>query len=454
MAFINKKLLLASLMSSFITLSYEANAQIVLDESVLAEFSEGLQDPNATSVVPALQVPGAAQIAALITDEAKANEFLIDAQPARLAGAQVVRGMVAVQGALALALADVFAAGEGDAHVLGSQFVSRGAKFLSRDANHSKRHSMMVAKGGEKAIDTMIYAAGPKGRVQLSAQDQLAFGNKKMNWWIQGMGNASKMDDYKDKRGYHSKMAGALTGINYKAAKDVVVGGAVGYSHTRVKVNHGGGHTDIDGGTLSLYASAVKNHFVMNGYLTGVFNRFKQDRNISINNATANSKHNGYVISPSADIGYNLSYNQVNIKPFVKLSYDYTKERGYQENGAGVLNLRVNSTNNSALRSEFGARFAKEFKMDGKNVQPFLSLSYVNVHQIKKANTGFGFVVDTTNTALLTPGSGKYRNYAAVSLGANIFSKQYSGATTISYSGQFNQKYSSHQAMLGYAMPF
>jgi uncharacterized protein with beta-barrel porin domain len=149
---------------------------------------------------------------------------------------------------------------------------------------------------------------------------------------------------------------------------------------------YGGVYADYSGESLFIGASAI-----------GAGDWFHHTRHIFFPgyNAKAYGEHFGAEYAARLTTSYDVPIGLCFVKPFISEEYFYLHERGFSEDGAGVLNLVVDAKTTKYLRSEVGASVSRAFEFHSGCWSPTLSLSYVNLYQLSNRNYSARFAAFT-----------------------------------------------------------
>jgi len=238
----------------------------------------------------------------------------------------------------------------------------------------------------------------------------------------------------------------------------LLLGGGMAYAYTHVHEADGAGHANINQAALMFYGAWVesKPKWYVNWALWGGYYHANNVREINlpgIVGGSAISSTNGWQLTPHFEVGYDYEDNWFCVEPFDMIDWVACWERGFQEHGAGSLNMGQKGRFCSLLRNELGVRFNETLTYDWGTVTFREKGSYV--YQ-KAFNTGVitAFLVGSAGSFVVSTLTG------AQNLGAVEFESLFVPANkkypygTISYQGEFGSRYQSHQGMVTIGMDF
>ncbi|NOQ45968.1 MAG: autotransporter domain-containing protein [Desulfobulbaceae bacterium] len=160
-------------------------------------------------------------------------------------------------------------------------------------------------------------------------------------------------------------------GLDYRLTPQIVVGAALGYnrlnSDFHESVNVSGGGIDGDTYSISLYGLYNLDALYFNGLIGYARNDYDIERSALVRsenpsietiNVTASADTNADVFLLSVGGGYELGKNAWQYGPVLSLNYIYSDTDGYEESGAGGLDLAVDSYFVKSLTTSFGGRIS------------------------------------------------------------------------------------------------
>ncbi|AIL12842.1 hypothetical protein IM40_03870 [Candidatus Paracaedimonas acanthamoebae] len=309
--------------------------------------------------------------------------------------------------------------------------------------NHIKQaFGQMKADGRQARGSSMALNIGQQ------MQDNALMMGPKGGIWIQGFGNYSKQKSTARDLGYRNRVGGSLIGVDYKFKPDLFVGASIGYDQSRIKWTGGVSQGRIRDYLASVYSTWFHNKLYINASITGAYNRYNIRRRMTFAtiDRTARSRHNGYVLAPSLEIGHGFTLiNGIEVVPFIREDYVHIHEKGYQEKDAGALNLHIRSKTNTSLRTEPGLNFYRHYKLEEGLLTAKVKLSYVNKHPLKKGEITANLVGQPGS--FLAAGSNKTQHQ--FSPGLSLDYKANSGLfISAAYDAQFSAKYKAHEISL------
>jgi len=199
----------------------------------------------------------------------------------------------------------------------------------------------------------------------LNSGDEM-FGNK--NVWAKAYGSIGSQDDKNGVNGFDIDSYGFGFGIDGEYSDNNQIGVGFFYTNADVDVNNVSQTSDIDVYSLIVYgANPVidnKTHFMYQlGYS---WQDTSSQRDIAFMGTSAKADYTSKVASVDLKLLRDYKINdELLLQPFVSTTYRHFNSPSYSENGAGALNLNVNSFSSS----EFivGAGTLAYYKLDDKS---------------------------------------------------------------------------------------
>ena len=273
--------------------------------------------------------------------------------------------------------------------------------------------------------------------------------------WFEGIGAFASQKAQHQTVGFNPSMGGFILAFDGKANQKTQVGGGLAYTFTHIHEHKDAGYSHINQEYLFVYATWSNHQFYFDGALWGGCFQIDQVRNIDVSGFHFQSASDpiGWQLSPHMEFGYDYTIidskkeREYVIDPFIMLDCVNAWEQAFKEEGVSPFNSKQPSHYSSFLRTEASVRFYETFTFDTWRLVLEEKAGYVN-------KTPFG--VGTVNGALVgSPGSftletlSNSQNLGVAEM-AFIFeptSHAYPYGS-LSYQGEFNGDYQSHQAML------
>jgi autotransporter-associated beta strand protein len=267
--------------------------------------------------------------------------------------------------------------------------------------------------------------------------------------WGNAIGYASDQGGSGERSGYEANTGGFIAGFDYAASDHFVcgLGGAYTYTHVDIKESHGDGHINSYYG--SLYGSLFGKHFFFDGVLMYGFDQFNESRKIHFGtiHRKAHTDHNGNQFTAHLDGGVIFQVGRAaQLLPFLSVDYLFLHEQGFTEHGAKSLDLKVDRSDDTLLRSEGGLRFTTCVVKERSKWIPELSVSAIRESRFNGRHYRAHFKGEPC--AMVVRGLYPDRTLfsPAVSLTGLLCDDQLS--LSLRYEGEFGQRYQNNLGSL------
>ncbi len=181
--------------------------------------------------------------------------------------------------------------------------------------------------------------------------------------------------------GYRYAMWGVAIGADTAYNENVIIGAAIDFANARVKNNVSPGSiTIIDNFEVILYGQVSPGNPLFVNWLTSLgYNDYASDRNINFKTVrlTAASRYHGWQFGSQADLGYDITFDDLytipfvdkccltqsslHVTPLVSLNFSYLDFNTYTETGAGTASQTIDSPGFSMLLGSIGVQLAQDF---------------------------------------------------------------------------------------------
>ena len=196
-----------------------------------------------------------------------------------------------------------------------------------------------------------------------SAEGSLAAPPETDKWmpFAKGFGTWGDRDTEDDIAGYNYDAYGIVAGMDKLISENTLLGFSVGGSRANVDYSQFGTSGDIDSLLVSLYGSYFKDTWHVDLTLGYAHNWYDSRRSVAFDRA-AESDHQGNSYSAAVELGNNFGGTDMLLEPVVGVGYTSVQEGSYTEEGAGSLDLKVDSRTLDGMYTKLGLRVGKEFR--------------------------------------------------------------------------------------------
>lgn len=256
------------------------------------------------------------------------------------------------------------------------------------------------------------------------AQNSGVWGQTFSSWGRNsGNGNVGKLD---------GNTTGFLLGADRKLADhNVRIGGYFGYSRGDYDVDSRRSKADTDNYHLGLYVAGQQDAFSLRGALGYTWHKIEGKRNVDFSGFSdrLKSDYDANSLLAFTEAGYRFGQPEMNVEPFINLSYIRLHTDSFQESG-GAAALSVRNETMDTFYSTLGVRGVTELP---KNVSLYGSLGWQHAYGDKNTSSRMAFA---GSDAFVTQGQAVDDNVMVGDIGVSV---KLSRAATldVGYQGQF-----------------
>jgi outer membrane autotransporter protein len=206
----------------------------------------------------------------------------------------------------------------------------------------------------------------------------------KWGLWARGNFSFGEKDASAASPAFDADQWAFVGGLDYRLSEQAVLGTALSYGSSSVEFDADDGKLDTDSFSVSLYGSA---YAAKNFYFDGIFNfqnsSYDAFRNIVYIDgsgpvtADAAGDTDGTTLSGGLSAGYDFLAGGLTISPNLGFFYIDTTIDGFQETGAGGLNLIYDEQKFESLTGNLGLRLTYAWNVSWGVLLPHLRVDYV-----------------------------------------------------------------------------
>ncbi|MDD3581338.1 MAG: autotransporter outer membrane beta-barrel domain-containing protein [Desulfobacca sp.] len=281
----------------------------------------------------------------------------------------------------------------------GTGLAARGFGALS--LHNSSPDGLMLAYNSDNlaGLLTKPTGYGPDRRSGLYIYPSIIFGSQQSS---------------ANQTGFNFVMGGFTAGADYWLKDNLVVGLATGYSHNDADFKGSGGNVETNTWPLTAYATYLGQSWYAYGSLGYALNLFDLERNINFGglSRTAKSSPNGHQLNVYTEAGYDVKARNVIVTPMASLAYSGLWVEGYQESGAGALNLKVGAQKVDSVQTGVGLKVAAPIKRAKFTVVPQAYASYQ--HEFANGSRGLNARLSQAGSTFAFQTDKAQRDFAVV----------------------------------------
>lgn len=281
--------------------------------------------------------------------------------------------------------------------------------------------------------------------------------DKNNSAWLGTFGQYSREKAQQQTPAFQANAAGGIVAFDCFQNDWALMGTGAAYGYTHVHEKKGAGHANVNQGAAVLYAAFYDHDWGSDFSFWGGYYHVDNIRHIvipQIAEANAISTTHGWQFTPHFAIYYkNTPSDWLIIEPFNMIDWVACWEDGFQEHGAGLLNMGQKSRFCSLLRNELGVRFHEILQLSWGEIR-FLETCGYMYQKTFGTGTLQTFLVGSPSSFTVSTLTGA-QNLGAVEFQTLFIpNNQKYPYGTISYQGEFGSAYQLHWIMLSLGLDF
>jgi outer membrane autotransporter protein len=257
-------------------------------------------------------------------------------------------------------------------------------------------------------------------------------------------GQYASLGDTSNANGFDVQSVGTTMGVDARVDEHWVLGVTLGYARSSSDLTEGGS-LDADGVRAAVYAMYERGEFYTELMVGGSYNSYDTERNALggiAQGSTSSTSFDAYL-----GTGYDIHVNQWTLTPMASLLYSDVHIDGFDESGS-LQPLRIDSQNQSSLRSRIGLRAAYTATCGSARVTPSLSLQWQHEFLDNELAMRSRFA-NGAGSPFTVHGPETGRDSALVTAGVNVAWSRY--AVYLAYQAELGRRnYESHTLLAGF----
>jgi len=178
-------------------------------------------------------------------------------------------------------------------------------------------------------------------------------------FWIQGLGDTSRVSSDGNASGYRYRSAGLATGVDAELAADTFAGASFSYLNGTMSLTERNDSANVSSPQLALYASHRSGALTLMGVVGYAWNRYQTRRTVYVGDGSAlgQAAYKGQAASAYGEAAYALPYFDGAVQPVAALQGVWLNQDAFTETGVGAASLKVADQNPYSVVSYLGSRF-------------------------------------------------------------------------------------------------
>jgi outer membrane autotransporter protein len=274
-------------------------------------------------------------------------------------------------------------------------------------------------------------------------------GSTKMGLWLQGYGDWTEVDGDEEAVGYDQDTQGIAAGFDVAVTPELRTGAAVGWSTADAEFVTPGDETEVDAFHAAVYAAFETGQFYADAIVGFAMQDVSTSRSVELGfdtfDAAASYDATGFDIHGEA--GWMVHAGMVTFEPFAALAYAHLSSDDFQETGADMFNLFVDSQTAETLSSSLGARINAAWTDGGVRYLPSLEVAWRHEFLDERQTIVAAFEEDpSTRFRIVSSAAARDSAVVKARFGAEL---SQGVAVFLDYNGLYNTAATSHGAAAG-----
>jgi uncharacterized protein with beta-barrel porin domain len=219
--------------------------------------------------------------------------------------------------------------------------------------------------------------------------------------WVKGFGRFTQEGAQGGNQPFDYRIAGTAAGVDFHVADGLRLGIAAAYGNTDETVSHQAAESDINTTLASLYANYQQGRFFLTGAVSGGWQSFDLERQVSAGggSATASASTDGWLVGASLQAGMKFTFPKGwTLTPSLGVAYQHQWVNGYSEHGGGAADVDIASHQSDALRMKAQLQLAQRYDFDSYSITPRLKIGAAE--QLNLGGKALGSFSDGSDFAL------------------------------------------------------
>ncbi len=225
------------------------------------------------------------------------------------------------------------------------------------------------------AMEPIVVAAAGEGDAMGDLVSGMSRGIQATGGWVRGFGIFLQQDNQGIANGFNARTGGFLAGYDRRVQPNLLLGLAVGYSHSDIDGYNASGTAGVHTPRIELYGASQWRDIALDANLGFAVNKVESDRVASLAGSVAHGSYDERELSGSVQASRKLKADGFNIRPKAGVEYIHLFQDGYTETGS-PFGFAIQDTETDSLRPFIGADVTRLYKVGRTLVQPELRFAY------------------------------------------------------------------------------
>ena len=286
---------------------------------------------------------------------------------------------------------------------------TNGIRLVSSQSSNSPPTDGATGGSGSPAVQSPLFSS--EGSV-----------SQAWTTWAQGYGLGGSFAGDGNAGSLNYRLGGTLFGVERWIGENTMIGVLGGYAATSVGSRQDSSSAQVSSYQVGLYELHRRDNLYLSNVDAFGNNSYNVSRPLTIGNIqqTASASSSGNQWAHYTEGGMNFDFDELRLQPFAGLQYLYLDQQGYNESGAGSLDLTTSTQIINSVRTGFGGRLYHETTWGGILVVPSLAARYLH-----EWGNGTNLVTSSFSGAptvqFVTSGNHTGRDFGLFTLGATAY---------------------------------
>ncbi len=191
-----------------------------------------------------------------------------------------------------------------------------------------------------------------------------------------GMTNFGTVSSDGNGAGYQFSTGGTTAGVDYRFAKDLVIGLMLGFDQTGT--SQSSGTVNARGGQAGLYAGWKADDWHATAFVDGGLDTYTTQRTGF--GGTSSGSTSGTEYTGQLSFGFDMKMEDFKVSPFVSGQYTQVNVNGFTETGS-LAPLTFGNQGENYINSDLGAGLSRTWNVFGVKLSPSVSAAWEHVYQ-------------------------------------------------------------------------
>ncbi|HLU77695.1 MAG TPA: autotransporter outer membrane beta-barrel domain-containing protein, partial [Burkholderiales bacterium] len=259
--------------------------------------------------------------------------------------------------------------------------------------------------------------------------------------WVEAVGNWQHLDGDSNAASVDHDTGGLFVGGDHRLANGWHLGGAFGYTDSRIRVSDRRSKADADSYSLALYGGKAfqQQNGTLNVMFGGAYTWHSVDakRAVTIGGATQHlsADYDAHTTQFFGEVGYAFPVTRnTTLEPFAGLAWRELRSESFREKG-GSAALQASTNSNDVTTTTLGLRTKTAIKLNGHDASLNATLGWRHAEGDVTPTSRFAFQGGESFTVAGAPIA---RDAALVEVGASMMLSR-NASLGISYAGQYGE---------------